>query len=126
MVPHLDLGKQSAPQATPNYPILGNALQYARNPPAYLVEQRRRHGGVFALNLAGFRSARCRRHHRLSRDDPDVTNSPRAPFYIAFQTMYRTVIVADPVTMRQVANAPETVLSARHAVADFGFQVRRT
>jgi cytochrome P450 len=79
-------GPPSAPLAY-EFPILGHALSYKHDPPAFLLANAAASGGVFSLNLAGF----------------------------------RTTMVSDTVAMRAVAVAPPSVLSLRHAVADFGF-----
>lgn len=40
------------PNATPNLPIVGNAIHFGLNPVAFLKTQRARHGDVFLVNLA--------------------------------------------------------------------------
>src|SRR2546430_14090828 len=40
------------PNATPNLPIIGNAIHFGLNPVNFLKTQRARHGDVFLVNLA--------------------------------------------------------------------------
>ena len=47
----------SAPLAT-ELPLLGHALAYKRDPPAFLLANAAASQGVFTLNLAGFRTVR--------------------------------------------------------------------
>lgn len=46
----------SIPKATPSLPIIGHALYYKSDPPAFLQQQFDKHGPVFELNLAGFKT----------------------------------------------------------------------
>ena len=79
---------EEPPLASPSVPVLGNALHYKAAPCEYIRRQAKIFGGVFQMNLAGF----------------------------------RTTLVADKVALKQFALATEKVLSARDAVADFGFR----
>jgi sterol 14alpha-demethylase len=40
------------PNATPNFPIIGNAISFGIDPIKFLISQRARHGDVFLVNLA--------------------------------------------------------------------------
>ena len=75
------------PMVQPSIPLLGNALEYKKSPPGFLIEAARKYGSVFRINLAGM----------------------------------ETTVVTSRNTMKQFAQAPESVLSAREAVSDFGF-----
>ena len=45
----------SVPNATPNLPIIGNAISFGVDPIKFLVSQRARHGDVIHVNLAVMR-----------------------------------------------------------------------
>jgi hypothetical protein len=40
------------PNATPNFPVIGNAISFGIDPIKFLLSQRARHGNVFLVNLA--------------------------------------------------------------------------
>jgi|SRR5579862_7808554 len=42
----------SIPNATPNLPLIGNALSYGIDPIKFLSSQKARHGDIFLVNLA--------------------------------------------------------------------------
>jgi hypothetical protein len=45
----------SIPNATPNFPLIGNSISFGMDPIAYLLSQRARHGDIFLVNLAVFK-----------------------------------------------------------------------
>lgn len=80
--------KYLPPSSTPSLPLFGNALHYKHHPAIFLVDQAKKHGAVFSLNLAGM----------------------------------KTTILTSKETLRQFSHSPETILSSRFAVSDFGFR----
>jgi hypothetical protein len=43
------------PNATLNFPFIGNAISYGKDPVKYLLSQRAQHGDIFLVNLAVFK-----------------------------------------------------------------------
>ena len=76
------------PLATPYYPLLGNALSYKSTPHLFMIQQTKKLGPVFRINLAGM----------------------------------ATTVVTCSSTLRQFGQCPETTLSSKEAIKDFGFE----
>jgi sterol 14alpha-demethylase len=46
---------ESIPNATPTFPLIGNAISYGLDPVRYLILQRARYGDIFLVNLGVFK-----------------------------------------------------------------------
>jgi cytochrome P450 len=80
--------ESNIPWAPGAIPILGHALKYRKNPPAFLLSSAKQVGDLFRINMSG-------KH---------------------------MIVACGPRTQRIVASSPESIMSAREAIADIGFE----